>query len=252
MNQKTLEKMNLLKFCGMANSFKSLLESKQNDLTTDETIALLIDSELDYRHNRNINRRVKDAKFRYNANVENIDFETNRSLDRNIIMRFSGCSFIDKHEDILITGYTGIGKSYIASAIGQQACILNYRVLYANTYKLLTRLKMAKADGSYNREINKIERQQLLILDDFGIHPFDSQSRAILMEIIEDRNEKASTIITSQLPVKQWYDVIGDKTIADAILDRIVHAAHRIELKGESLRKKKAENKLSLNDETLE
>jgi DNA replication protein DnaC len=250
MNQKSLEKMKNLKFVGMTNAFKSMLESEQSNLTTDEVIALLIDSEWGYRQNKNINRRITDAKFRYKANVENIDFDVNRNLDRNIIMRYSGCSFIEKHEDILITGCTGIGKSYIASAIGQQACILNYRVFYANTGKLFTRLKMAKADGSYNKEINKIERQQLLILDDFGMSPFDSQSRTTLMEIIEDRNEKASTIITSQLPVKQWYDIIGDKTIADAILDRIVHAAHRIELKGESLRKKNAEKKL-LNQNDL-
>lgn len=251
MNQKSLETMKQLKFFGMANAFKSILESNKDNLTTDEVIALLIESEWDYRQNRNINRRITDAKFRYKANVENIDFSVNRNLDRNIIMRYSGCSFIDKHEDILITGCTGIGKSYIASAIGQQACILNYRVLYVNTGKLFTHLKLAKADGSYHKEINKIERQQLLILDDFGMTPFDSQSRAALMEIIEDRNEKASTIITSQLPVKQWYDIIGDKTIADAILDRIVHASHRIELKGESLRKKNAEKKL-LNQNDLD
>ncbi|MNT39645.1 transposase [compost metagenome] len=139
----------------------------------------------------------------------------------------------------MVTGSTGIGKSYIASAIGHQACILGYKVLYTNTPKLFAKLKMAKADGSYIKEMARIERQELLILDDFGIQPFDAQSRAALMEIIEDRHGKSSLIITSQLPVSKWHEVIGEKTIADAILDRIVHDAHRIELKGDSLRKKK-------------
>jgi len=154
-------------------------------------------------------------------------------------MRFGQCDFISKNENILITGSTGIGKSYIASAIGQQACCLGIRVLYQNTGKLMAKLKIAKADGSYAREIGKIERQNLLILDDFGLQPFDAQSRAMLMEIIEDRHGKASTIITSQIPVSGWYDIIGEQTIADAILDRIVHESHRLELKGESMRKKK-------------
>ena len=160
-------------------------------------------------------------------------------------MRFAECSFIDKHENILITGSTGVGKSYIASAIGYQACAQGYKVMYHNTAKLFGKLKMAKADGSYMREIAKIERQNLLILDDFGIHPFDAQSRTALMEIIEDRHGKTSIIITSQVPVSKWHEVIGEKTVADAILDRIIHEAHRLELKGESLRKKQQNN---LND----
>lgn len=154
-------------------------------------------------------------------------------------MRLPECSFIARNENLLITGSTGIGKSYVASAIGHQACILGYRVLYASTPKLFARLKMAKADGSYIKEIAKIERQHLLILDNFGIQPFDAQSRAALMEIIEDRHGKTSMIITSQLPVNKWHEVIGEKTIADAILDRIVHDAHRVELRGESMRKKR-------------
>lgn len=136
-------------------------------------------------------------------------------------------------------GSTGIGKSYVASAIGHQACIQGYRVFYASTPKLFAKLKMAMADGSYIKEIAKLERTQLLILDDFGIQPFDAQSRAALLEIIEDRHGKTSLIITSQLPVSKWFEVIGEKTIADAILDRIVHVAHRIELKGESMRRKR-------------
>ena len=153
------------------------------------------------------------------------------------MMRFAECTYIGKQENILITGSTGIGKSHLATALGHQACTLGYKVYYANMSKLFSKLKMGKADGSYMREISKIERQDLLILDDFGLVPIDNQNRSALMEIIEDRHKKASLIITSQLPVNCWHEVIGEKTIADAILDRIVHDAHRIELKGESLRK---------------
>ena len=193
----------------------------------------------DDRNNRRVERQILSARFRYKAMVENVHYHADRSIDRNQVMRLAECTFIERNENLLITGSTGIGKSYVASAIGHQACILGYRVFYASTPKLFAKLKMAKADGSYIKEIAKIERQQLLILDDFGIQPFDAQSRAALMEIIEDRHGKTSLIITSQLPVSKWHEVIGEKTIADAILDRIVHDAHRIELKGESMRRKR-------------
>jgi DNA replication protein DnaC len=167
-----------------------------------------------------------------------LQFEGERNIDKNQLMRFADCLFISKNENILITGSTGIGKSFIATAIGHQACSLGYKVVYHSTPKLLSKLKIAKADGSYIKEIAKIEKQNLLILDDFGIQPFDAAGRAMLMEIIEDRHGKGSVIVTSQLPVSKWYDVIGDSTMADAILDRIIHQAHRIDLKGESLRKR--------------
>jgi DNA replication protein DnaC len=155
-----------------------------------------------------------------------------------MIMRFADCTYIDKHENILITGSTGIGKSYVASALGNQACMFGHYVLYTNASKLFAKLKMSKADGSYVKEIAHIERQDLLIIDDFGLQALDSQNRQMLLEIIEDRHGNRSTIMTSQLPVAKWYEVIGEQTIADAILDRIVHDAHRIELNGESLRKR--------------
>ncbi len=205
-------------------------------------IAQLIEAEWDDRQNRSIQRHITNARFRYKAAIEELHYHTDRNIDRNQVMRFAECSFINKHENILITGSTGIGKSYIASALGYQACAQGYKVMYHNTAKLFGKLKMAKADGSYIREIAKIERQNLLILDDFGIQPFDAQSRAALMEIIEDRHGKTSIIITSQVPVSKWHEVIGEKTIADAILDRIIHEAHRLELKGESLRKKQQNN----------
>jgi len=240
MNTNTLDKLRKMKFFGMFHTFKSALETgKTNDYTTDELLAHLVDAEWDDRHNRRIERQIFYARFRYKASVEDVHYHADRSIDRNQIMRLADCTFISRFENLLVTGSTGIGKSYIASAIGYQACMLGYRVMYASTPKLFAKLKMAKADGSYLKEIAKIERQELLILDDFGIQPFDAQSRAALMEIIEDRHGKTSLIITSQLPVGKWYEVIGEKTIADAILDRIVHSAHRIELKGESMRKKR-------------
>ncbi len=150
----------------------------------------------------------------------------------------SDCSFIDRHENLIITGATGVGKSFLASALGHQACVKGYKVYYQSTCKLLNRLKMAQADNSYSREMIRLEKQDLLILDDFGLTPIDKTSRYILLEMMEDRHGKRSTLIATQLPVSSWYELIGEQTVADAILDRLVHVSHRIELQGESLRKK--------------
>jgi DNA replication protein DnaC len=244
MTQETLDKIKKLKLSGMARAYQTSLENdKLLHLSADELITMLVEAEWDDRLNRNIERRLRNAKFRYQSSIENIDYEADRNLDRNQMMRFAECTYIGKQENILITGSTGIGKSHLATALGHQACTLGYKVYYANMSKLFSKLKMGKADGSYMREISKIERQDLLILDDFGLVPIDNQNRSALMEIIEDRHKKASMIITSQLPVNCWHEVIGEKTIADAILDRIVHDAHRIELKGESLRKTRVKPK---------
>lgn len=238
MTQETLEKIKKLKLSGMARAYQTSLENNiLSKLSADELITMLVEAEWDDRLNRNIERRLRNAKFRYQSSIENIDYEADRNLDRNQMMRFAECTYIGKQENILITGSTGISKSHVATALGHQACTLGYKVYYANMAKLFSKLKMGNADGSYMREISRIERQDLLILDDFGLVPIDNQNRSALMEIIEDRHKKASMIITSQLPVNCWHEVIGEKTIADAILDRIVHDAHRIELKGESLRK---------------
>ncbi len=238
MTQETLEKIKKMRLLGMARAYESSLETdKLTHLSADELITMLVEAEWDDRMNRNIERRLRNARFRYQSSMESIDYQSERNLDRNQVMRFAECNFIKKHENIIITGSTGIGKSYLATALGHQACTQGYKVYYANIGKLFSRLKMGKADGSYMREISKIERQDLLIIDDFGLLPIDNQNRAALMEIVEDRHKKASMIITSQLPVNCWHEVIGEKTIADAILDRIVHEAHRIELRGESMRK---------------
>jgi DNA replication protein DnaC len=241
MNEQTMEKMKTMKLHGMVRAFRTSLEAgKADNWTADELVSMLIDSEWDERYNRKLNRNVKNARFRYKAAVEQINFDTTRDLNKNYILRLADCEFIDKKENVLITGSTGIGKSYIASALGHQACSLGYKVLYEHTSKLFARLKMGKADGTYLKEVTKMEKQELLIIDDFGIQPLDQQSRTILMEIIEDRHGKRSTIFTSQVPVNKWHEVIGEQTIADAILDRIIHDAHRLELKGESMRKKKS------------
>ena len=240
MNEQTIEKMKTMKLFGMVRAFRTSLESGHAEHTADEMVSLLVDSEWDERYNRKLDRNVKNAKFRYKAAVEQIHFDASRELNKNQVLRLADCEFVKKKENVIITGSTGIGKSYIASALGHQACSFGYRVLYEHSSKLFARLKMAKADGTYLKEITKLERQQMLIIDDFGIQPLDQQSRTILMEVIEDRHGKRSTMLTSQLPVNKWFEVIGEQTIADAILDRIIHDAHRLELRGESMRKKRS------------
>ncbi len=240
MNDQTIEKMKTMKLFGMVRAFRTSLEAGNAEkYTSDELLSMLIDSEWDERYNRKLERSVSNARFRYKASVEQINFDSDREFNKNHVLRLADCAFIDKKENVIITGSTGIGKSYIASAIGHQACALGYKVLYEHTSKLFARLKMGKADGTYLKEILKMEKQELLIIDDFGIQPLDQQSRTILMEIIEDRHGKRSTLFTSQVPVNLWHEVIGEQTIADAILDRIIHDAHRLELKGESMRKKR-------------
>lgn len=239
MNATTLEKMSRMKLYGMQDAFEALLETKQQaTLTGDEIIAMLVQSEWEYREDKKFKRSLRNARFRYTASVEEIDFTKSRNLDKNLLLRFSDCSFVEKHQSLLITGPTGVGKSFIASAIGHQACIKGFKVIYYNSQKLFPMLKMSKADGSYMKIINRLERQELLILDDFGMQPFDPQSRMMLLEIIEDRYDRKSTIISSQIPPSKWYDVIGESTVADAILDRLLGNSFKIELKGDSMRKK--------------
>lgn len=240
MNDLTLTKMNQMKLYGMHGAFKTAIETGKTDhYSMDQFMAMLVQAEWDDRSNRKTDRMLNNARFHYKASVEDIIYDQSRNINRNSIIRLADCDFINKNENLLITGSTGVGKSYLATALGNQACINGYRTMYFNTTKLFARLKMAKADGSYLKEMAKLERQHLLILDDFGLQPLDSQNQMTLMELIEDRNGKGSVIITSQVPVKAWYELIGEKTIADAIMDRLVHQSHRIELAGDSMRRKK-------------
>lgn len=233
--------MKQLKFYGMARAFQTSIENEATaKMTPDEFVSFLVESEWDERNSQRIDRTIRNARFRYKASMEQLHFDMERNLDKNQIKRLAECTFIKKTENIIIIGSTGIGKSYIASALGNQACTLGYKVLYFNTSKLFARLKMGKADGSYIKDVARMEKQDLLILDDFGIQPLDNSSRSALMEIIEDRHGKHSTIVTSQVPVNLWHEVIGEQTIADAVLDRIVHNAHKLDLKGESLRKRES------------
>lgn len=243
-NQSTLEKMKELKLWGMQKAFAASLQTSEHAyVTADELLTALVQAEYDFRQTIRIKGAIQRAKFRYPASIEEINFSQSRNLNKNNFIRLANCSFIEKKENVIITGLTGVGKSYLASALGHQACIMGYKVRYYNMSKLFSSLKMSKADNSYLKEINRIEKQDVLILDDFGLHPIDPSTRIALLEIIEDRHGKSSTIIASQVPVNKWHELLGEQTIADAILDRIIHTSNRIELQGESMRKKEAKNK---------
>ncbi|MGA2143173.1 MAG: IS21-like element helper ATPase IstB [Brevinematales bacterium] len=241
-NEATMEKMKGMKLLGMAQAFENLLKT-QAKLTLDEVAAYLVDAEYDDRFNRKLESLIRKGRFRYQSCMEGLDFRPDRNLDKNLMMRLTNCDWIKKKQNLIISGTTGSGKSYIASALGNQACRHGYKTLYYSCKKLFDRLRIAKAEGSYSKEIGRIQHQDLLILDDFGIEILDQFSRMSLFEIIEDRQGEKSTIIISQLPLKKWFDVIGDPTIADAICDRIVHSAITIDLKAvDSMRKVLAKN----------
>ncbi len=238
-NQATLDRLRELKLTGMFQAFEALLQLPVHQQPpADELLAQLTDAEHEYRQQRKTQMAIRAARFRYGASLEELHYGDGRNLDKTAILRLADCRFIDRSENIFLTGATGCGKSYIASALGYQACQLGYRVGYHNLIKLLQRLQLAKADGSYQKEMSRLERLNLLILDDWGLQPLDQHAQLALLQIMEDRHGKSATIITSQLPVSKWHDYIGDPTLADAILDRITHKAHRLDLKGESMRRK--------------
>lgn len=234
--QATINKLEEMKIYGMSRALKSTMELGFSGLGIEELLAHLIDAEYDDRQNRRLSRLLKAARFRYNASTAEIDFCLTRNFTKDSFLCFSDNSYVQKKKNIIITGPTGVGKSFLASALGNNACIYGHSTLYYNVQKLFSSLKLKKADGSYMAEIKKIAKAELLILDDFGLETLDSFSRLFLLEILEDRHGLASTIITSQLPVSSWHEVIGDPTIADAICDRIINSSYRIELKGESVR----------------
>lgn len=236
-NQGTLAKLAEMKLHGMIRAFRATMETglKQN-YTADELLAHIVDTEWDDRKNRKIEQLGRIAKFRYQATLEEIDFTHPRKLDRNLILRLSNCSWVQNGEAIILTGKTGLGKSFIATALGMQGCCFGYKTLYFNCGKLFTLLKIAQADGSYPKIIKNISKTDILILDDFGLHHFDMESQLSLLEILEDRHSRKSTIIATQFPTNKWHDVIGDPTIADAICDRLIHKAHGIDLDGKSMR----------------
>lgn len=242
MNQETLDRLRDLKLYGMYNTFKTSLDNYNKDnMTIDKFVSMLVTSEWDDRYNRSVERLIKTAAFKYPASIEELDYATERGLDRNMMERLADLSFIREKRNILITGSTGTGKTYIASALGYSACQKGMKVIYASTNRLLGQLKTSKSTGNIIKDLRKIQRAELLILDDFVLTPLDNTTRGILMEIVDDRYERCPTIFSSQIPVGQWYDAIGEQTIADAIMDRVCPGSVRIELYGESLRRRKSE-----------
>lgn len=237
-NNETVEKLKQMRLGAMAQLHSQHMASNTlTECTPDEYLALLTDHEWEHRNNRKIHRLIHQAGFRQKASVEEISYAPSRNLDKNMFQRLASLSFMSKNENIIITGPSGVGKSYLGQALGYQACFYENRVQYSTTARLFNRLKLSKVDGTYLKEIHKLNKANLLILDDFGLQAFDNFARETLMDIIDERFGIASTIISSQLPVSAWYEIIGESTIAEAILDRIVNSSHRIDLKGESLRK---------------
>ncbi len=233
------QQMSQLRLAGMKQRYQNLNETRQvHNLELTEGLQLLLQAEQESRQNRRSERLTQQARFRYQASLSEITYSQNRNLDKTLMASLADCSFIDKGQSIIITGATGCGKSFLASALGHQACRLGHKVFYSSQTKLFSKIRMCRIDGSLDKNFQKIAKQNLLIIDDFGLSGMDQQQALDLMEIIEDRHGKMATIIVSQLPVSAWYDIIPDSTIADAILDRLVHTSIRIELKGDSLRKK--------------
>ncbi|MCY1740918.1 IS21-like element helper ATPase IstB [Ensifer sp. SL37] len=248
----TLDQMLALGLSGMATAYRELSDQPQgNDLSRDEWLGLMLDREIAVRADKRLTNRLVTAKLRFpDACIEN-DFAATRGLDRRQILSLAQGAWLKAHEHLILTGQTGTGKTWLACAIGRQAARLDYSVLYVRMPRLFEDLALARLDGRFPRLVDKLARVQLLILDDWGTHALTDQQRLDLLEIFEERYRRKSTLITAQLPVPQWHEMIGEPTIADAILDRIVHNAHRIALEGDSMRKPKSRPLLTTtqNDE---
>ena len=238
--QITLDHLSELKLQGMARASQAVLSMPvQDQPSLNQFMARLAEAEIQHRTQKKTEMFLLQSKLRYNAVLEQVYCNVNRNLSRENLLAIADCSFIERSENLLITGATGCGKSFLACAIGRQACTFGYRTLYFGINRFLEKISSSKLDGSFIKLLNQIEKTHLLILDDFGLHPLDTVTRLALLQILEDRYGKKSVIITSQLPVTNWYEYIGESTIADAIMDRLAVNAHRFDLKGPSLRKKK-------------
>lgn len=241
LNHPTLDKLQALRFTGMAQALTEQMALPDiEDLSFEERLSLLIDREVTEREDRRLKTRLRQAKLRQNACVEDIDYRQPRGLDKSLILDLSQCQWIKRQLNLLITGPTGVGKTWIACALAQKACREGYTAHYLRLPRLLQQLLIAKGDGTYARLMTRLAKIDVLILDDWGLSKLVAEQRRDLLEILEDRHDCRSTIVTSQLPLDQWHHIIGDPTLADAILDRLVHNAYKINLKGESMRKRKS------------
>ena len=233
-----LDHLKALKLDGMLAALQA--QSDQPDmkrLSFEERLGLLVENEISVRESKKVNKRLRSAKLRTDACFEDINFKTSRKLDKSLVGSFENCQWIGDHRNILITGATGTGKTYLAESFAHKACLKGHTALSIRLSRFLDELVQARADGSYTKRLFVLSKIDILLIDDFALNPFTDQHRRDFLEILDDRYKKKSTIITSQLEVKHWHQAIGDATLADAILDRIVHNAYRIELKGDSLRK---------------
>lgn len=236
--QATLQLMHKMKLSGMASSYEAMSDLPIDKIPdTHDCVATLIDAELQSRSHKRTSMLLRLSKLRYSASLQDIKCSAQRNLDTKTIARLSDCSFIERSENIFITGATGCGKSYLSCAIGHQACLLGHRTLYFNMNRLCEQIAVAKIDGTFIKWINRLQRAKLIVLDDFGLQALSHDVKLALLQILEDRYGKGSTIIASQLPVKSWYEYLDEPTLADAIMDRLTAKSSKIELKGKSLRK---------------
>ncbi len=237
--EQTLEKMNAMKLFGMAKAFREWHDTpKKQELTVQDFVGLLTDAEWVYRENRKLQLRLAAARFKLQACVEDIDFGHARGLNKSAVLELASSRWVQQHQNIILTGHTGLGKSYLACALGQKACRDGFTVVYRRATRLFDELALARGDGTYSTLLKRLAKANVLILDDFGLEALVAQQRKDLLEILDDRYNASSTIVTSQLEPKDWHAVIGDPTLADAICDRLVHNAHRIKLgASESIRK---------------
>lgn len=239
MKNATLDMMKQMKLLGMATTYETVLSLPINQQPeAHELMAMAIDAETQYRAQKRMDLYLRVSKLRYRAVIADIECSAARNLKKEQLVTLADCSYITRGENILITGATGCGKSFLSCALGHQACVLGYRTLYYNMNRLSEQITIAKTDGSLIKWLNKIKKAKLIILDDFGLQPMTHSAKLILLQILEDRYENASTIISSQLPVSKWYQFFDEPTLADAILDRIIPKAHRVALKGKSRRKR--------------